>query len=166
MYPMRQEVGSSKAATIGFCWGALGHDRMNLQLLDFDVTEDTEGVVCWDALACPEPGHNPDLLHEVAQVLVWAWRFTAQEPGPIEDGADWDYDLQATFKPQGQEPVPVRLQFDPVSGQISWQQDLDDRQAQGQHAPDFSLNCRMELSLSMSGTPGFADAFRAKFTLP
>ena len=38
---------------------------MNLQLLDFDCSDDADGVVCWDALAQPDPAFNPALLQEV-----------------------------------------------------------------------------------------------------
>ena len=126
---------------------------MNLKLLDFDVTEDAEGVVCWDALACPGPEHNPALLQEVTQVLVWAWRFAAQGPGPLEDGADWDFDLQATLHIEGLPPAPFPLRFDPDTGSISSPLDLHQKG-------------RIELSLSLSATPGFAQAFREQFDLP
>ena len=129
---------------------------MDLQLLDFDCTEDTEGVVCWDALAQPHPRHNSALLHEVAQVLAWAHGFDAQGPGPLEDVANWDFDLQATLYPDGQASQDARLLFDAKKGQIQLE------------AADLShlLTHPMALSLSLSGTPGFAQAFRERWNAP
>ena len=125
---------------------------MDLQLLDFDCSEDTEGVVCWDALAQPHPRHNIALLHEVEQVLAWAHGFDAQGPGPLEDGANWDFDLQATLHAGGQASQDARLLFDPKKGQI--------------HKDTADLLHPVALSLSLSGTPGFAQAFRERWNAP
>jgi hypothetical protein len=129
---------------------------MDLQLLDFDCSEDTEGVVCWDALAQPQPRHNSALLHEVAQVLTWAHGYDAQGPGSLEDGANWDFDLQATRHPGSQAAQDVRLVFDAQKGQIQWD------------TAELSqlLTHPMALSLSLSGTPGFAQAFRERWGTP
>ena len=125
---------------------------MDLQLLDFDCSEDTEGVVCWDALAQPLPRHNGALLDEVAQVLAWAHGFDAQGPGPLEDGAHWDFDLQATLHPSGQPPVTAVIAFSPVTRDITITPPASDQ--------------RIELSLSLSGTPSFAQAFRDHWGAP
>jgi hypothetical protein len=125
---------------------------MDLQLLDFDCSEDTEGVVCWDALAQPHPRHNNALLHEVAQVLAWAHGFDAQGPGPLEDGANWDFDLQATLHVGGQASQDAHLVFDPKKGQI--------------HMDAADLSHPVALSLSLSGTSGFAQAFRERWSAP
>ena len=129
---------------------------MDLQLLDFDCSEDTEGVVCWDALSQPHPRHNSALLLEVAQVLAWAHGFDAQGPGSLEDGANWDFDLQATWQPGSPAAQDVRLVFDAQQGQIQWD------------VADLSqlLTPPMALSLSLSGTPGFAQAFRERWGAP
>jgi hypothetical protein len=125
---------------------------MDLQLLDFDCSEDTEGVVCWDALAQPQPRHNRTLLDEVAQVLAWAHGFDAQGPGPLEDGAEWDFDLQITLHPEGPAPQAACLTFDPPKGQFT---------------PTIAdLSHPLALSLSLSGTPGFALAFRERWGAP
>ncbi len=125
---------------------------MDLQYLEFDCTEDTEGVVCWDAMAQPQPRHNSALLQEVAQVLAWAYAWDAQGPGPLEDGANWDFDLQATLHPDGPHPQSVCLSFDPHPGQITH--------------PMADLAQALALSLSLSGTPGFAQAFRERWGAP
>ncbi len=125
---------------------------MDLQLLDFDCSEDAEGVVCWDALAQPQPRHKSALLREVAEVLAWAHGFDARGPGALEDGAQWDFELQATWHPAGAAPQLARLVFDPATGQIS--------------AQAVDLSAPLALSLSLSGTPGFAQAFREHWGAP
>ena len=155
---------------------------MNLQLLDFDCTEDADGVVCWDALAQPEARHNAALLQEVSQVLVWAFGIDPRGPGALEDGASWDWDLQARWHRSGSDsalssgsapnsgsgsgtatakasghithalPVPAHLSFNPSTGQF------DPFESPPHH--------RLELSLSLSGTPAFAHAFRDQWGAP
>ncbi len=125
---------------------------MDLQLLDFDCSEDTEGVVCWDALAQPQPHHNHALLNEVLRVLAWAHGFDAQGPGSLEDGANWDFDLQATLHPSGPNPQAARLVFEADKGLLVM--------------PEADLAHPLALSLSLSGTPGFAQAFRERWGAP
>jgi hypothetical protein len=125
---------------------------MDLRLLDFDCSEDADGVVCWDALAQPQTHHNSELFQEVSRVLAWAFRFDTQGPGSLEDGANWDFDLQATLHPIGQPPVTADITFSPVTRDIT--------------ITPLALHQRTELSLSLSGTPGFAEAFRAHWGAP
>lgn len=130
---------------------------MALHLLDFDVNEDAEGVVCWDALAAPAPQHHSALLQEVSAVLAWAYQFDAQGPGPLEDGAHWDYDLQAWLHTPAQPPESVPIAFDPTTGLTpvtagAWSGTVKEPSA-----------ARLALSLSLSGTPDFAQAFRAQW---
>jgi hypothetical protein len=138
---------------------------MNVQLLDFDCSEDAEGVVCWDALAQPLPRYNTALLQEVARVLAWAHAFDLPGPGPLEDGACWDFDLQVRLLHDG---LPVQ------SAEILWEALPVKRHEPLSEEPKPHLRLdpapgpqqRIELSLSLSGTPGFAEAFRAQFELP
>lgn len=125
---------------------------MDLHFLDFDCSEDAEGVVCWDALAEPQAQHHQALLQEVSEVLAWAYRYDAQGPGPLEDGAQWDYDLQATLHSEGHAPVTAQITFNPSTGHTTvrpWPL-----------ASTASEYPRIELGLSLSGTPSFAQAFR------
>lgn len=126
---------------------------MNLQYLEFDCSEDTEGVVCWDALARPAASHTAALLREVTQLLSWVSRFSPQGPGPLDEGADWDFDLQVQLQPpHSPHSTPTQAHW------LAAQQTLDIHPAPG---PDD----RVELSLSLSGTPGFTQAFREQFDL-
>ena len=121
---------------------------MNLEFLEFDCSEDSEGVVCWDALAQPAARHTPALLHEVTRLLAWAHRFGPQAPGPLEDGADWDFDLHIH-----RAHAPVSVHWD------SMQEKLD-------LSPTPSTDDVITLSLSISGTPAFAQAFREGWNAP
>lgn len=113
---------------------------MNLLFLEFDSSEDGEGVVCWDALAEPAPRYTQALLHEVTQLLAWAHRFGAQGPGPLEEGAEWDFDLQIR---QGDTPV-LALWDSAQRLALSLAPTADEA---------------ITLSLSLSGSPAFAQAF-------
>ena len=63
-----------------------------LQYLDFDVSEDEHGVGSFDAMASVLPAQVPALHAELARVLAWAHDAFAR--GPLDEGFDWDYDLQ------------------------------------------------------------------------
>jgi hypothetical protein len=124
---------------------------MNLHLLDFDCTEDADGVVCWDALACPAAKHQAALLEEVSQVLDWACKVAPQGPGALEDGAPWDFDLHASQQGPG-EPVAAHITWRPETGlTLSTRLGPEDRLA---------------LSLTLSGTAEFAQAFRDQWGAP
>jgi hypothetical protein len=129
-------------------------NTMELQYLEFDCSEDTEGVVCWDALAQPAANHTAALLREVTQLLAWASRFSPQGPGPLDEGADWDFDLQVHLhKPHSQHSTPAQTHWHDE------QQTLDIHPAPGPEE-------RVELSLSLSGTPAFAQALREHWNAP
>jgi hypothetical protein len=115
---------------------------MNLQFLEFDCSEDSQGLVCWDALAQPAAHHIPALLEEVRQLLIWAHHFGPQAPGPLEDGADWDFDLQIRCG-----NMQVNCLWQSADGKL----ELSPQPASGEE---------IVLSLSISGTPEFAQAFR------
>jgi hypothetical protein len=114
---------------------------MNLLFLEFDSSEDGEGEVCWDALAEPAPRYTQALLHEVTQLLAWAHRFGAQGPGPLEEGAEWDFDLQIR-----QGDTPVLALWDSAQERLALSL-----------AP--TADEAITLSLSLSGSPAFAQAF-------
>jgi hypothetical protein len=117
-------------------------NTMHLQFLEFDCSEDAEGVACWDALAQPAARHTQALLHEVEQVLTWAHRWSPRKPGALEDGADWDFDLN--------------LQSSMVSIQVHWNAPTHTLVL----SPAPSENDAVTLSLSISCAPAFSAAFR------
>jgi hypothetical protein len=129
-------------------------DPMELQYLEFDCSEDTEGVVCWDALAQPAASHTAALLREVSLLLAWASRFGPQGPGPLDEGADWDFDLQVQLH------RAHTMQSTPA--QAHWQAEQQSLNIHPAPGPED----RVELSLSLSGTPAFAQALREHWNAP
>ena len=114
---------------------------MTLDYLDFDCSEDEQGVVTWDAMASVRPDRVPALLAELAALLQWANRRFTGRCGPLEEGGDWDVDLQA----QDDAGDPLAVHWDAASGSVTLV-----AASQG----------RSTVSLSLSGTPQFALAMR------
>lgn len=67
----------------------------SLQYLEFDTSDDGGQACSFDAMASVTAAHLPALLAEVGALLDW---LTGQfgPPGSLDDGADWDLDLQAS----------------------------------------------------------------------
>ena len=66
---------------------------MPLQFLEFDLSEGTDGLRTWDALASPAADRTLALVSEVQALLE---RLTQQlgPAGPLDEGHRWDMDLQ------------------------------------------------------------------------
>jgi hypothetical protein len=123
-------------------------NTMHLQFLEFDCSEDAEGVACWDALAQPAARHTQALLQEVAQVLTWAHHWSPRDPGAIEDGADWDFDVHLHV---GSVAIPTH--WNGLTQTLVLSSALHGDEA-------------VTLSLSISGTPAFSAAFREHWNTP
>ena len=119
-----------------------------LDYLDFEYSEDEHGVGTFDAMASTRPALVPAVQAEVVQVLAWAHAAFADTHGPVDEGFDWDYDLQGTTDTT----VPQDITYDEERGQLQLQA----------AAP---ATTRHTLSLSVSGTPEFCEAFRQQFGL-
>lgn len=74
---------------------------MQLLYLDFDLSDDADGRMNFDALAAPPAAELAAVRAEVQAVLDWAEsRFGP--PAPLDDGGEWDHALQdAADGPQG-----------------------------------------------------------------
>lgn len=121
---------------------------MTLDYLDFDYSEDTEGIGVFDAMASTGPQQVAAVHAEVVRVLDWAHAGFGPPGAPVGDGGDWDYDLQGMQEIN----LPETLEFDPVASRLRVQ-------AGPAGAP------RHTVSLSLSGTPGFCAALRQAFEL-
>lgn len=111
-----------------------------LNFLLFDRSEDEAGNTNWDAMASVAAPHVPALAAEVQAVLAWAdARFTC---APLDEGGDWDLDLQA----QTDDGTPLSLHWSAGVRQL--------------HLMAAETG-RTTLTLSISGTPQFAQAFDA-----
>ncbi|CAN7166752.1 MULTISPECIES: hypothetical protein [unclassified Variovorax] len=69
---------------------------MTLNYLDFEYSEDTQGIGAFDAMASTAPDQAAAVDAEIALVLDWASASFPDRRGPVGDGGDWDYDLQDT----------------------------------------------------------------------
>lgn len=119
---------------------------MTLDYLDFDFSEDAEGHGSFDAMASAAPAQLPALQAEVLRVLDWAEREFAGRRGPLDEGGDWDYELQGVQEVA----TPLDVTWDPAGARL-------------QLAPGAAGAPRVTLSLTLGGTPQFCAAFRAAF---
>lgn len=84
-----------------------------MQYLSFDLSDGTDGVVTLEAMAATAPAHHDAVMAEVGSVLSWAWREFPQTHGPVEEGMDWDDDLQLAIEPGGWHAVTLTLTASP-----------------------------------------------------
>lgn len=83
-----------------------------LQYLCFDLSDNTDGVATLEALASTPPDapqRHAAVLAEVQQVLDWAAAQFPHSQGPVEEGMDWDHDLQVRHEPDGWQAVTLTL---------------------------------------------------------
>ena len=97
-------------------------------------------------MASALPAQLPALQAEVVRVLKWAEREFPQAQGPLDEGGEWDAELQ------GVQEVPTTLDVQYAGGQLRLQP-LDVGAA------------RVTLSVTLTGTPMFCVAFREAFGL-
>jgi hypothetical protein len=88
--------------------------RMTLDYLDFDYSEDTEGVGVFDAMASTGAEQVAAVQAEVVKVLDWAHAGFGAPRGPVGDGGDWDYDLQG----MQESSVAQSMIFDPLEHRL------------------------------------------------
>jgi hypothetical protein len=115
---------------------------MQLDWLDFDYSEDDQGHGSFDAMASAAPAQWPALQAEVLRVLGWA-DASFGPAQPLDDGGEWDFELQ------GVREVATTLA-------VQWQPGADALQLQA----GATGEPRVTLSLTLTGTPAFCDAFR------
>ena len=119
---------------------------MKLNYLDFDYSEDADGVGTVDAMAGVSPAQMPALHAEITAVLAWAHQHRPDACGAPEDGGEWQYDLQGVQEVS----TPLVVAFDSADGQL--------HMAAGNPAPP-----RTTITLTVSGTAAFCDALRDAF---
>ena len=117
-----------------------------LRYLEFDCSEDTQGCSTFDAMASTEASHVAAVRAEIARVLDWAYAAFPDGQAPLDDGGEWDYDLHS----QQEWTAPETLVYDENTHEFT----------------DFMLEPsgpRHTVTLSVSGSPQFSEAFRAQF---
>ena len=123
---------------------------MNLIYLVFDHSEDTEGVHTFEAMASVGPAQWPALQAEVAQVLGWAHRQFEGQRGCMDDGADWDHELQGLCELASVD----ELRFDPASGTLSSRLGA---MGPPRHTVTLTLTGREAFALALRDALGLAD---------
>ncbi|MBC7701987.1 hypothetical protein [Aquabacterium sp.] len=121
---------------------------MPLNYLDFDHSEDTQGIGTFEAMASVGPGQVPAVHAEIVQVLAWAFEHFPDSHGPLSEGFEWDHDLQG----QQEHSASESIVFDERSGLLVVM-------------PDPPGIPRHTITLSISGLPDFCLAFRQRFEL-
>jgi hypothetical protein len=81
--------------------------------LIFDLSEDTEGVTTLEAVASTRAERHAAVIAEVQQVLDWAWQRYPHTHGPVDEGMDWDHDLQVTIEDGDWHAVTLTLAGSP-----------------------------------------------------
>lgn len=117
---------------------------MTLDFLEFDYSEDEDGHGAFDAMASATPAQLPALQAEIVRVLQWAGREFPAAQAPVDEGGEWDVELQ------GVQEVPTTLDVQYAAGQLQLQ-------------PRASGQPRVTLSITLTGTPMFCAAFRDTF---
>lgn len=121
---------------------------MTLQYLDFDHSEDAHGHGSFEAMASVPAARLVALQAEIALVLDWAHANFPGQRAPLEEGGEWDYLLQA----QQEWHAPEVLTYDETQRRFS--------SRLGPAGPP-----RHAVTLVLSGSASFCDAFRHKFAL-
>jgi hypothetical protein len=67
-----------------------------MQYLSFELSEGDDGVTTLEAMAATAAAQHAAVMAEVQQVLDWAWSGFPRSHGPVDDGHDWDHELQLT----------------------------------------------------------------------
>jgi len=115
-----------------------------LHYLDFDFSDEEGGRGSFDAMASVMPDRLPALLAEIAAVLQWATG-TFGAAGAEEDVSEWGYEMQGVAEPD----TPLNVVYDEGRGAVVL-------------TPD-SGPARTTLTLTLSGSPAFCEAFRERF---
>lgn len=121
---------------------------MGLQYLDFDYSEDGHGHGSFEAMASVPAHRVTAVREEIARVLDWSFATFPDLRAPLEEGGEWDYQLES----QQEWSVSEALRYDEVTGKFSVQ-------------PGEPGEPRHTLTLVLSGGAQFCEAFRRKFSV-
>jgi hypothetical protein len=81
--------------------------------LSFDLSEGDDGVSTLEAMASTPPGVQPAVMVEVDSVLAWAREQFPHSHGPVDEGHDWDHDLQVSVEGERWHVVTLTLSASP-----------------------------------------------------
>jgi hypothetical protein len=80
-----------------------------MRYLTFDLSEGAEGEQTLEAMAATSAEHHAAVLAEVQQLLDWARREFPRTQGPVDEGMDWDHDLQVNVEAGGWHSVTLTM---------------------------------------------------------
>ncbi len=115
---------------------------MTLRFLEFERSDDGEGVTTFEAMASVRGERWPLLLNEASQLLSAVHGAFPEGPVPLDEGGEWDCALEARLEPDH----PIDCRFEPASGLLFAQGDVD--------SPAFHT-----LTLTLCGREAWAQAF-------
>jgi len=69
---------------------------VTLDYLLFDASEGDDETALFDAMASVLPEHTAAVEAEIAAVLAWAEQSFPGRRAPVEEGGEWEADLQVT----------------------------------------------------------------------
>ena len=72
--------------------------KPTVNYLIFDLSGDAHGVTTLEAMASTSAAQHAAVMAEVQLVLDWAWRSFPHTHGPLDEGMDWDHDLQVSVE--------------------------------------------------------------------
>ena len=84
-----------------------------MHYLSFDPSEDADGVTTLEAMASTAAEQHAAVMAEAQQVLDWAWKHFAHSHGPVDEGMDWDHDLQVQVEDDRWHTVNLTLAGSP-----------------------------------------------------
>ncbi len=84
-----------------------------MHYLNFELSESGEGIGTFEAMASTEAARHASVMAEVQEVLDWARQRFAHAHGPLDDGHDWDHELQVTHEEGGWIAVALTLRGSP-----------------------------------------------------
>jgi hypothetical protein len=120
--------------------------KMTLNYLDFEYSESEDGAGTFDAMASTSPQQVPAVHAEIALVLGWAHAAFPGLRGPLDEGFEWDFNLQGMREFTAFETLDYH----------------EDTQQLSVTASPRGVP-RHTVTLSITGTPGFCRAFRQRF---
>ncbi len=80
-----------------------------MHYLTFDLSDSGDGVSTLEAIASTAAAKHDEVMAEVQQVLGWAWRQFPHSHGALDEGLDWDHDLQVQMESGSWHTVTLTL---------------------------------------------------------
>ncbi|TAK79578.1 MAG: hypothetical protein EPO12_10090 [Aquabacterium sp.] len=85
-----------------------------MRYLSFDLSDGDDGVATLEAMASTDAKQHGAVKAEAQQVLDWAWQHFPRGHGPVEEGMDWDHDLQVQVEAGGWHTLTLTLTGSPA----------------------------------------------------